>query len=100
MSTSGSGHRRPQVDESHRTVLRLAQRHADLDITLSDGEGWGERMGSPKSWRAAETVEDSGFHSAMTPSHAGMVEMATKGFPRNPMGNSRVRTAVTASGLG
>jgi hypothetical protein len=28
-----------------------------------------------------------------------MVEIATNGLPRNPMGNSRVRTAVTASVL-
>ena len=26
------------MDQSHRTVLRLARRHADLDITLSGGE--------------------------------------------------------------
>ena len=31
----------PQVDQSHRTVLRLTQRHANLYITLSDGEGRG-----------------------------------------------------------
>ena len=56
-------------------------------------------VGSPKSWRAAETVEDNGFHYAMAAIHTGMVEMATNGFPKNPMGNSRVLTAVTASGL-
>jgi hypothetical protein len=55
-------------------------------------------IGSPKSWRAAVAVDDSGFHTAMAPSHAGMVETATNGLPRKPIGNSRVRMAVTASG--
>jgi hypothetical protein len=45
-------------------------------------------MESPKSWRAAVTVDDSGFHRAMVPSHVGMVETATNGLPRNPMGIS------------
>jgi hypothetical protein len=39
------------VDQSHRTVLRLAKRHADLDITLSDGEDRGERSPSRRSAR-------------------------------------------------
>jgi hypothetical protein len=35
------------VDQSHRTVLRLAKRHADLDITLSDGEDRGRTLTEP-----------------------------------------------------
>jgi hypothetical protein len=53
-------------------------------------------MGSPKSWRAAETVEDSGFHCAMSPSHAGMADTAVKGFPGIP-GLAVMRASQTGS---
>ena len=37
-STTGNGQRRPQVDQSHRIILTLTQRHAGFDITLSHGK--------------------------------------------------------------
>ncbi|MCP2294046.1 hypothetical protein APR11_000450 [Nocardia amikacinitolerans] len=70
-----------------------------MRIACSAIQVWSLPVGLPNSSRAAVVVEDNGFHAATAPSHAGMVAMATNGLARNPIGNSSVRTAVTASGL-
>jgi len=48
-STSGNGQWKLRVDQSHRTVLTSTCRHADLDVTLGDEEGRGERSPSRRS---------------------------------------------------
>src|SRR5918997_365060 len=54
--------------------------------------------GLPNSCRAAAAVDDSGFHSASTPSTTGMDAGAANTPDRNANGNSKVCTAVTAPG--
>src|SRR5690348_16955663 len=50
-TTSGNGQRRSQVDQSHRIVLTLTHRHADVDITQSDEEVREERSPSRRYGR-------------------------------------------------
>ena len=45
------------------------------------------------------TVEESGFHSATTPSQSGMSDGATKALVIMVIGKSRPQTAPAASGL-
>ena len=67
MSTSGTGQRRPQVDQSHRIALTLTRRDANQGITLSDEESSGRTLTEPPfwtSWRAAKIVIQ-GAHERM-----------------------------------
>ena len=53
----------------------------------------------PNSSRAAPTVEESGFHSATTPSQSGISDGATNALVIMVIGKSRPQTAPAASGL-
>src|SRR4051794_40284026 len=55
--------------------------------------------GFPNSSREADTVADSGFHSATVPSQPGMVDGAANTLDRNPTGHTRICTAASSSGF-
>ena len=55
--------------------------------------------GLPNSSRVAVIVDDTGFHSATTPSHPGMCSGAVKPLDTNPSGQTRICTTTAASGV-